>query len=92
MLILKELSNKKLKIFNKIDFQFLVKKIIKFKESQKKINKIIKNLKIKKIKIENYHINLILPELPLLNLILSLNKVNRKSKVSIKCIKLNWNS
>jgi hypothetical protein len=81
MLILKELSNKKLKIFNKIDFQFLVKKIIKFKESLNKINKIIKNLKIKKIKIENYHINLILPELPLLNLILSLNKVNRKPKI-----------
>jgi len=38
-----ELMNKKSKIFNKIVYRFYLKKIAKFKESQKRTNKIMKN-------------------------------------------------
>jgi len=39
----KELTKKKLKILNKIDFRFCHRKIVKFKELQKRTNKIMKS-------------------------------------------------
>ncbi len=90
--MLKEPFKRKLKILKKIGSTFSLKKIIKFKELPNRTNKTIRNLNKNKQNIENHLINQILPEPLLLRWILRVNKVKKKSKISIKFIKLNQNN
>lgn len=65
--ISKELMKKKLKILNKIVCLFCLRKIVKFKELQKRTNKIMKNSKKSKILTVRFHMSLTLQEIQSLN-------------------------
>lgn len=80
----KEPSNKKSKFLKKIVCQFCLRKIVKFKESQRKTKKITKNSKRNKILTVKFLMNLTLPEIQSQNLTTNWKIMMKKSKASIK--------